>query len=72
MQHLPYFYYTIIVQLLQSLVLVLLWLPHRVRIFSSTYSAVQVHISLVHRTGGQLLGRGLGKHTGILVCAAFV
>lgn len=57
MQYLAYFDYAIIVQLLQGLVLVLLRLPHCIRIFSSTYSTIQVHVGLVHRTGGQLLSR---------------
>lgn len=50
MQYLAYFDHSIIVQLLQGLILVLLRLPHRIRIFSSTYSTVQVHVGLVHRT----------------------
>ena len=57
MQYLAYFDHAIIVQLLQGLILVLLRLPHRIRIFSSTYSTVQVHVGLVHSTGRQLLSR---------------
>lgn len=40
MQHLAYFDHTIIVQLLQGLILVLLRLPHCICVFSSTYSTV--------------------------------